>query len=322
MTDLLDSQLLQALQLDGRAPFSLIAEVLGVSDQTIARRYNRLTELGMLRVRGLSDPERLRHTRWIVRVQCIPTAASAAADALARRPDTSWISLTAGGTEITCAVRTNPDIDGDRLLLQTLPRNRFVVAMTAQCVLHTFFGDAAGVINKVGGLTASQAARLRAPAPTSPHTQVTLSDVDERLLGALESDGRATFAELASAIGASQTTIRRRMTELRENGTLYFDVDFDQALLDLHVRAMLWLAVAPSKLEATGEALREHRETAFVAATSGATNLCVSVVCPDTAALYAYLTTRIAALPAVERVETVPIVRTVKRSGVLTPARR
>jgi len=321
MPDMLDSQLLHALQLDGRAPFSLIAEVLEVSDQTIARRYNRLTELGMLRVRGLSDPERLRHTRWIVRVQCIPTAASAAADALARRPDTSWISLTAGGTEITCAVRTNPGVDGDRLLLQTLPRNRFVVAMTAQCVLHTFFGDAAGVINKVGALTASQVARLRAPAPTSPHTPVTLSDVDERLLVALESDGRATFAELASRIGASQTTVRRRMAELRENGALYFDVDFDQALLlDLHVRAMLWLAVAPSKLQATGEALREHPETAFVAATSGATNLCVSVVCPDTAALYTYLTTRIAALRAVKRVETVPIVRTVKRSGVLGPA--
>jgi hypothetical protein len=57
-----------------------------------------------------------------------------------------------------------------------------------------------------------------------------------------------------------------------------------------------------------------------VAATSGATNLCASVVCPDTNALYTYLTTRIAALAAVERVETVPIVRTIKRSGVLSPA--
>src|ERR1700690_407214 len=102
MPDLLDTQLLQALQLDGRAPFSLIADVLGVSDQTIARRYNRLTEMGMLPLRGLGDPERLRHTGWIVRGQCIPAAASAAAEALAGRPDPVWISLTAAGTEITC----------------------------------------------------------------------------------------------------------------------------------------------------------------------------------------------------------------------------
>ncbi len=320
MPDALDIQLLQALQLDGRAPFSLIAEVLGVSDQTIARRYNRLTEAGMLRVRGLSDPERLRHTRWIVRVQCIPAAASAAADALARRPDTSWISLSAGGTEITCAVRTDPTADGERVLLQTLPRNRFVVGMIAQCVLHTFFGDAAALISKVGTLSEDQIARLRAPPPRPPAHPVTLSELDRRLLQALERDGRTTFAELAAASDASQTTVRRRMSELRENGTLYFDVDFEQALLDLHVRAMLWMAVAPSELERTGGALREHPETAFVAATSGATNLCVSVVCPDTTALYTYLTTRIAALPAVERVETVPIVRTIKRSGVLSPS--
>lgn len=35
--DSLDLKLLQALELDGRAPFSRIGEVLGVSDQTVAR---------------------------------------------------------------------------------------------------------------------------------------------------------------------------------------------------------------------------------------------------------------------------------------------
>jgi len=36
--DRLDRQILQALQLEGRAPFSRLAAVLGVSEQTIARR--------------------------------------------------------------------------------------------------------------------------------------------------------------------------------------------------------------------------------------------------------------------------------------------
>ena len=82
---------------------------------------------------------------------------------------------------------------------------------------------------------------------------------------------------------------------------------------------MIWLSVAPSQLVAAGEALAGHPETAFVAATTGATSLYASVVCPDTAALYTYLTTRIAQLPGVERVETVPVVRSVKRSGLLDP---
>lgn len=322
MPDLLDTQLLHALQLDGRAPFSAIADVLGVSDQTIARRYNRLHDAGLLRVRGLSALDRRRESRWIVRVQCTPNAAAAAADALARRPDTSWISLTSGGTEIVCSVRTGNDSNDEsnsRLLLQTLPRNRFVESMSAHCVLHTFFGDAASVINKAGALTPAQVRRLTPPAPAEPAEQLALGAADRRMLTMLARDGRAPIAELAAAAGTSHTTVRRRMAELRANGTLYFDVDFQQALLDLHVRAMLWLSVAPAQLAAGGQALSGHPETAYVAATTGTANLCASVACPDTQALYRYLTTRIAELVGVERVETVPILRTVKRSGVLAP---
>ncbi|HEV2635121.1 MAG TPA: AsnC family transcriptional regulator [Actinocrinis sp.] len=55
MADLLDVQLLHALQIDGRAALILIAEVLGVSDQTVARRYQRLRAAGLLRVRGLLE---------------------------------------------------------------------------------------------------------------------------------------------------------------------------------------------------------------------------------------------------------------------------
>ncbi len=53
--DELDQKVLQALQLDGRAPFSRIAAVLGVWDQTIARRYKRMRSSGNLRVVGMTD---------------------------------------------------------------------------------------------------------------------------------------------------------------------------------------------------------------------------------------------------------------------------
>ena len=47
--DHLDRQIVRALQIDPRAPFSRIAEVLGVSEQTVARRYRRLRGDGYLR---------------------------------------------------------------------------------------------------------------------------------------------------------------------------------------------------------------------------------------------------------------------------------
>jgi DNA-binding Lrp family transcriptional regulator len=87
--DDLDRQLVQALQLDGRAPFSRIADVLGVSDQTVARRYTRLRTTGTIRVLGLTDPAALGEVVWLLRVQCTPDAAVSVAEAMARRSDTS-----------------------------------------------------------------------------------------------------------------------------------------------------------------------------------------------------------------------------------------
>lgn len=320
MPDVLDTQLLHALQIDGRAPFSLIAEVLGVSDQTIARRYHRLRSAGLLHVRGLADPDRLGQTQWIIRVQCIPNAATAVAEALARRPDTSWIGLASGGTEIICSVRVLPGERGNQLLLETLPRSRNVVAMTAHCVLHTFFGGALSLINKSGALTPEQVDRLRLPAPDGPAGPATVDAADRQLLAVLEEDGRTTVSELASATGWSQTTVRRRVAQLRASGTLYFDVDFNQELLDMPARAVLWLTVGPSQLATVGQALAGHPETGFVAATTGTMNIYAGVLCSSAQALYAYLTTQAASLPAVQHIETVPVIRTVKQSGLLAPA--
>ncbi|MGW4718121.1 Lrp/AsnC family transcriptional regulator [Nocardia sp. NPDC004260] len=68
--------IVHALHIDGRAPFSRIAAVLGVSDQTVARRYRRLRSTGQLRVVGLPNARRLGWVEWFVRVQVTPDAAS------------------------------------------------------------------------------------------------------------------------------------------------------------------------------------------------------------------------------------------------------
>ncbi|GAA4841381.1 AsnC family transcriptional regulator [Kitasatospora terrestris] len=313
--DLLDRQLAHALQLNGRAPFSRIARALGVSDQTVARRYARLVGTGALRVLGLSAPHALGEERWLLRVQCTPDAAGALAEALARREDTTWVGLSAGGTEINCGTRFHPDQQDGTLLLQRLPRTPSVVGVTAQCVIHTFFGGAQGLAIKSGALTAEQVALLldEAPAPTGPPP--VLERTDRRLLDALAVDGRANLTDLAAATGWSAATVRRRMDELERHGALYYDLDLDWRVFGLRTTALLWLSVPPSRLAATGEALAAHPELAFVCATTGPTNLHAVLLCPDVRSVYTYLTTRIAALDAVDRVESAPVLRTVKGPG-------
>ncbi|MFF4161207.1 Lrp/AsnC family transcriptional regulator [Streptomyces sp. NPDC001678] len=323
--DAQDRMLAHALQVDGRAPFRRIAEVLGVSDQTVARRYTRLRTAGTLRVLGLTDPLRLGEVPWFVRIRCAPSAAAQIGEALARRRDTTWVHVAGGGTELFCLVRSRGPY-GDTLL-EKLPGTPRVVDVSAHCLLHVFFGQARSLITKTGPLTSEQVTALKArdaedapetpladPAPAYP-----LEDADGRLFDALARDGRAGFGELASATGWSQTTVRRRLAELRSAGVLYFDVEYAPRVLERNFRASLWLSVEPSHLDAAGEALASHPEVAFAAATTGPTNIFASITTHDAGSFYRYLTGRVAALPGILGTSTAPIHRTIKTAGPFVP---
>ena len=147
-----------------------------------------------------------------------------------------------------------------------------------------------------------------------PSPQTALLE-DEPLLKELARDGRASTAALAAAIHWHESTVRRRIDELRRSGLLYFELDIDNRVLGLNEHALLWLSVEPARLEEAGNALAEHPEIPFAAATTGPTNLVASAVFRDTRHLYEYLTGELAALPGVSSVQTAPIIATFKRTG-------
>lgn len=318
-----DMELVHALQINGRASFTEIADVLGISDQTAARRWSRLRSAGKLRVLGLTDPRRLGNSVWLVRVRCTPDAASSLGKAMARRTDTTWVNLDSGGTEISCSVRTRSPGPEESPLLQKLPRTPQVVDLSAHCSLHVFFGHDLGPINKRGPLTAEQVAALTPPDTPDRASDATppvpLDDSDRHLLDLLARDGRAATADLAAATGLSPSTVRRRITELRSAGALYFDVDYHPDILQQNFRAALWLEIDPSRLVEAGSALAAHPEVAYATATTGAANLYASIDVATAQLFYRYLTESVATLPGLRHTATAPIQRTLKGPGPYLP---
>ncbi|GGT74318.1 Lrp/AsnC family transcriptional regulator [Actinomadura citrea] len=310
--DDLDLKLVQALQLDGRAAFSTIAHALGVSSHTIARRYRRLHSSAGLRILGRLGTPPVERPRWMVRLRCAPDAALTIATALARRPDTSFIALVSGGTELICVTESADDEAAESLLLRKLPRTPAIVSITAHRLLRTFYGGPDGWFTKINALTGAQAAALRPPVPSAGRPAEP-DDLDKALLAELRKDGRASHVTLQAATRLSEPSVRRRLNRLRTTGTLYFDVQLDPGLLGYRSIALLWLTTSPPALEPVGKALARHPEAAFVAATTGSSNLVAAVVCPNADALYTYLTDRIAALDGIQQVETAPVIHQVKQ---------
>ncbi|MET0189882.1 MAG: AsnC family transcriptional regulator [Pseudonocardia sediminis] len=306
--------LLQALQIDGRVPFSLVAELMGVSARTVERRYQVLRSTGAVRVVATTPPGGSDDEQWLVRVGCVPDAADGIAHAIARSPETSWVQLTSGGAELQAMVRTPAgDTPQSSSVLSRLPRSPRVTRVDGLKILSVFAGGRISPLTRSGPLSAEAVRRIggeTVEAEGSP-----LTEQDGPLLAALALDGRTGIRDLAAATGWSPARTRRRIAHLRRSGALVLDVDFSPALLGLRTSAALWLSVRPADLLAVGEAMAGHPEVAFAAATTGATNLYAGVQLRDDRALFDYLTGPVAALPGLVAVQTAPVVRTVKRTA-------
>jgi DNA-binding Lrp family transcriptional regulator len=315
MLDDVDRQITHILTIEPRASFRTIAEVAGISDQTAARRYRRLAESAGLRVLGVLNGSRLGWVDWHLRLQTTPGGADAIAEALARRPDTKWVHLASGGTEIIFVVQARTPEQRDALFLRGLPGSRRVVQISAHSILHNYTPLAwKGVRTALSPEQLEMLARTLHPAQ-GPAPAVSLQPDDEPLLAELARDGRASHAAVAAAIGWHESTVRRRIDELRRAGLLYFEIDLDSRALGMNVYVTFWLSVEPARLDEAGHALAAHPEVPFAAATTGPANLVSTALFRDTDHLYEYLTGELACLPGVRSVETAPIIRTVKRTG-------
>ncbi|WP_307867164.1 Lrp/AsnC family transcriptional regulator [Saccharothrix coeruleofusca] len=318
--DSLDKRIVRGLQISPRVPFRRLAEVLDVSERTVARRYNALYRAGTLRVAANVDPTALGESDWIVRVRTRPDAVLDLGRALAQRRDVAWVAVTAGGAEVVCSVRSHTQEQREHLLLGRLPRSGAVLDVALSVVLRRFVGGrATDLIGDQDVLTPDQVERLARDMPTSRRATSrvigSLEPVDYAMLKALGRDGRASIGALARAAGISEGRAARRLETLLTDGVVYLHVDLSATALGYPVEAYLWLTVQPAAVEATCRALSEHPETLFVAAVTGRTNVIAWLTCRSLDDLYRYITERTGGLDGVREVEVAPVLRRLKQSG-------
>jgi DNA-binding Lrp family transcriptional regulator len=326
--DRIDHQLLHSLLIDGRAPFSLLAEVIGTSEQTIARRYHRLREAGAVRVLVIPTaaddlPE------WIVRIGVRPGAAARLARALAERDDVSWVRIMSGGAEIFCISRPSSLAERDALLFERLGRTNLVTTVAAHAIMKLFADGGTGDWSTLDEpLDENQAAALRSTRPASaapapePDRATGARPEDTALFAQLHEDGRAGYAQLAAAAGITPGRARRRLEALIAGGQAYVHTDLAYELLGFPVTSNLWLSVAPGALEWAGTRLAALEQTTFVAAVTGPANLAATVVGRSATELYEVVTREVGAIDSIRSAEVSPLIRRVKQAGTVLHGHR
>jgi len=324
--DRIDRQIVHCLRLDGRASFHRIGQVIGSSEQTVARRYRALVEAGALRVTAVAEPVTAR--TWFARIICRPGAAASLAEAVAARDDVSWVSLTAGGSEVFCATHGPTETETGPVLLERLPRSAQALRFTAFSALHVHDGPAAAWRGLDDPLTPAQAAQLtRTDRTGGSATPGDEHPDDDALIDLLQPDGRATIAALAAALGRPAPSVSARLGRLRRSGRLTIETDVVPRAFGFTAAAFLLIKVAPNRLHRTGQDVSALPATGFTAAVTGSANLLTAVTGRDDEDLYRLVTSVIGLRPGVRDIEVIPILRRVKqarsrlRHGRLDPVR-
>ena len=97
-----------------------------------------------------------------------------------------------------------------------------------------------------------------------------MDDTDRRLIALLRSDGRASVASLAKALGVSRGTVQNRMARLAADGTIVgYTVRLKPDVAEPRIHAFMTVAVEGNQVEAVIKALRGEPAVTALYSTNG-----------------------------------------------------
>jgi len=192
-----DEAIVELLEVDGRLTHREIARTVGLSRSAAAARVQRLLSTGQLVIRGAVHPAVLgrgvlAHVSVVVHGPAAPVAAT-----VAQRDDVPFLSLTSGPYGLVAEVRASSarGIDTAVSQLRALPGVSGVDTLSYVEVVRD-------VVGPVGDVETS------------------VDATDRALLVELQNDGRASYVDLAAAVGLSPAGARRRVVRLIESSVV------------------------------------------------------------------------------------------------------
>ncbi|WP_067489112.1 Lrp/AsnC family transcriptional regulator [Actinomadura hibisca] len=315
--DELDLALVNALQLDPRAPWSRLAGPLGVDAATLSRRWSRLTAAGNAWVTCAAGPSQLSYgTFALVEVRCAPGTHERVAAELAADACTISVEHTTGNRDLLLTVITWDLAEFGDYVLRRLGRVDGVVS-TRTHLAHHLHREASRW--RLDSLDQGQRRGLERPGGGEGETRRLRHD-EIALMLALAPDGRRSSTALAEETGMPEARVRRVMAGMLSSGRVALRCEAAHRLAGWRVTGMLWLSVPPPSLDAVADGVATMRETRLVCSVAGEANLMANVWVHGLNELAAFEARVVSQHPGVRVVDRSVTLRWVKRVGRMLDA--
>ena len=139
-----------------------------------------------------------------------------------------------------------------------------------------------------------------------------LDEVDARVVAAVQRDPRASYAQLAAMIGASETTVQRRLQRLRSSGAIVVIGVVDAQMCGLGDPALVYLTTEPRATLRVAHTLAARPDVRFVCIVNGHNDIVCELIVRDRTHLANVLLVELSAIDGVRSTSTAMVLRTYK----------
>jgi Lrp/AsnC family transcriptional regulator for asnA, asnC and gidA len=109
--DDVDKRLIEALQGDGRRPYTQLAQEVGLSEAAVRQRVRRLVESGVTQIVAVTDPMMLGFRRMAMVGIRVDGDVRSVADRLATLPEVDYLVIAAGSFDLLVELVCEDDDD-------------------------------------------------------------------------------------------------------------------------------------------------------------------------------------------------------------------
>src|SRR5579872_1281499 len=127
------------------------------------------------------------------------------------------------------------------------------------------------------------------------HLEARVMDAqDLKIMAAIKAEGRKSYAEIARESGLTEATVRRRLTQLLDEGIISVVVIPDHEKIGLPIHALLSMQVDLERLEQVTHSLADVPNVRWVGVMTGGYNLVAEAFFTSNAQMNAVITQRLA----------------------------
>jgi Lrp/AsnC family transcriptional regulator for asnA, asnC and gidA len=162
--------------------------------------------------------------------------------------------------------------------------------------------------------TITRAAEEYLTVAATPARGVHIDELDLRIIGALQGDGRRPVAAMARELDVPKSTVQRRLDALIRERIIMVETHADSARLGLNLHAQINLSVDLPHYQSIIDAIRALTEVHWLAVTTGPKDLVAEGYFASAAHLHEFIREKLAPIPGIQRIETSVILKVEKLS--------